>query len=112
MAGFTSFSIHAGGPPLHAFLVPQRMHRTTFQATGICFFFVVNWSPVLPYAWLGQWTADNPVTSALPLPRAPVGVARSAATCTFASTTRCSTGWLRRLARHRVKLLYDASLAA
>ena len=28
-AGFTSFSIHAGGPPLQAFLLPQRLHRTT-----------------------------------------------------------------------------------
>ncbi|MFL2433435.1 MAG: sulfite exporter TauE/SafE family protein, partial [Vicinamibacterales bacterium] len=54
-AGFTSFSIHAGGPPLQAYLLQQRMDRTTFQATGVLFFFVVNWSKVLPYAWLGQW---------------------------------------------------------
>ena len=75
LAGFTSFSIHAGGPPLHAYLLPQRMHRTTFQATGIGFFFVVNWSKVLPYAWLGQWTPDNLAMSLVLLPLAPVGVA-------------------------------------
>ena len=62
-AGFTSFSIHAGGPPLQAFLLPQRMHRTTFQATSVLFFFVVNWSKVGPYYWLGQWTTDNLLTS-------------------------------------------------
>ena len=73
-AGFTSFSIHAGGPPLQAFLLPQRMHRTTFQATSVLFFFVVNWSKVGPYAWLGQWTTDNLLTSLVLLPLAPVGV--------------------------------------
>lgn len=73
-AGFTSFSIHAGGPPLQAFLLPQRMHRTTFQATSVLFFFVVNWSKVGPYYWLGQWTADNLLTSLVLLPLAPVGV--------------------------------------
>lgn len=74
-AGFTSFSIHAGGPPLQAHLLPQRMHRTTFQSTSVMFFFVVNWSKVVPYAWLGQWNADNIVTSVMLLPLAPVGVA-------------------------------------
>ena len=29
----------------------------------------------MPYAWLGEWTADNLVTSPLLLPLAPVGVA-------------------------------------
>jgi len=74
LAAFTSFSVHAGGPPLQAYLLPQRMHRTTFQATSVLFFFVVNWSKVGPYAWLGQWTSDNLVTSAVLLPLAPVGI--------------------------------------
>ena len=73
-AGFTSFSIHAGGPPLQAYLLQQRMDRTTFQATGVLFFFVVNWSKVLPYAWLGQWSADTLLTSLVLLPIAPIGV--------------------------------------
>ena len=75
MAGFTSFSIHAGGPPLQAYLLPQLMHRTTFQATSVFFFFVVNWSKVVPYAWLGQWDTTNLLTSLVLLPLAPVGVA-------------------------------------
>ena len=73
-AGFTSFSIHAGGPPLQAYLLPQRLHRTTFQATSVLFFFVVNWSKVVPYAWLDQWNADNLLTSLVLLPLAPVGI--------------------------------------
>ena len=50
------------------------MHRTTFQATSVLFFFVVNWSKVGPYYWLGQWTTDNLLTSLVLLPLAPVGV--------------------------------------
>ena len=73
-AGFTSFSIHAGGPPLQAYLLPQQLHRTTFQATSVLFFFVLNWTKVGPYAWLGQWTMDNLLTSLVLLPLAPVGV--------------------------------------
>ena len=73
-SGFASFSIHAGGPPLQAFLLAQRLDRTTFQATSALFFFVVNWSKVAPYAWLGQWSSDNLLTSLALLPLAPVGV--------------------------------------
>ena len=73
-AGFTSFSIHAGGPPLLAYLLPQRLHRTTFQATSVLFFFVVNWSKVVPYAWLGQLSAENLLTSLALLPLAPLGI--------------------------------------
>ena len=73
-AGFTSFSIHAGGPPLQAYLLQHDMHRTTFQATSVLFFFALNWSKVLPYAWLGQWSPDNLLTSLILLPLAPIGV--------------------------------------
>jgi hypothetical protein len=73
-SGFTSFSIHAGGPPLQAFLLAQRLDRTTFQATSVLFFFVLNWSKVVPYAWLGQWSSENLLTSLALLPLAPVGV--------------------------------------
>ena len=74
LSGFTSFSVHAGGPPLQAYLLPQQMNRTTFQATSVVFFFVVNWSKVGPYAWLGQWNTDNLLTSAVLLPLAPLGI--------------------------------------
>ena len=73
-SGFTSFSIHAGGPPLQAYLLAQRLDRTTFQATSVLFFFVLNWSKVAPYAWLDQWNGDNLMTSLVLLPLAPVGV--------------------------------------
>ena len=112
LAGFTSFSIHAGGPPLHAFLLPQRMHRSIFQATGICFFFVVNWSKVLPYAWLGQWTADNLATSLLLLPLAPVGVALGRYLHVRVDDELFYRVVYAGLLVIGVKLLYDVSLAA
>ena len=73
-SGFTSFSIHAGGPPLQAYLLPRCADRTTFQATSVLFFFFVNWSKVFPYAWLGQWSSGTLLTSLALLPLAPVGV--------------------------------------
>lgn len=74
LAGFTSFGIHAGGPPAYAFLLPQKLDRTTFQATLVAFFFLVNWSKVLPYVLLGQLDVSNLATSAVLLPLAPLGV--------------------------------------
>ncbi len=74
IAGFTSFGIHAGGPPAYAFLLPQKLDRTTFQATLVAFFFLVNWSKVVPYLLLGQLDVSNLATSAVLLPLAPVGV--------------------------------------
>ena len=74
-AAFTSFAVHAGGPPLQAYLLPQQMQRTTFQATSVVFFFVVNWSKVGPYAWFGLWNADNLLTSLILMPLAPIGIA-------------------------------------
>lgn len=74
LAGFTSFSVHAGGPPLHVYLLSQRMDKTTFQATTVLFFFVINWLKLGPYAWLGQLDGSNLATSLVLLPLAPVGI--------------------------------------
>ena len=74
LAGFTSFSVHAGGPPLHIYLLSQRMEKTTFQATTVAFFFVVNLLKLGPYAWLGQFDASNLTTSLLLAPLAPIGI--------------------------------------
>ena len=78
LAGFTSFSVHAGGPPLHVYLLSQRLDKTTFQATTVAFFFAINWLKLGPYAWLGQLDATNLATSAVLAPLAPVGIAAGA----------------------------------
>lgn len=78
LAGFTSFSVHAGGPPIHVYLLSQRLDKTTFQATTVLFFFAVNWLKLGPYAWLGQLDGSNLATSLVLAPLAPVGIALGA----------------------------------
>jgi len=74
LAGFTSFSVHAGGPPIHIYLLPQQLGKTTFQATTVAFFFGINWLKIGPYAWLGQLDASNLATSMVLAPLAPIGI--------------------------------------
>lgn len=78
LAGFTSFSVHAGGPPLHIYLLPQQLDKTVFQATTVAFFFAVNWLKLGPYAWLGQLDGSNLLTSLILLPVGPLGIALGA----------------------------------
>ncbi len=73
-SGFTSFVAHAGGPPINAYAIPLRLSPLVFTATMTVFFFVVNLSKWLPYAWLGLLDTRNMATSMVLLPLAPVGV--------------------------------------
>ncbi len=74
LAGFTSFSVHAGGPPLHIYLLGQRIDKTTFQATTVAYFFVINWLKIGPYALLGQIDTSNIAASIALAPLGPVGI--------------------------------------
>lgn len=73
-SGFTSFVSHAGGPPLSAYVIPLRLSPVHFTATMAFFFFVINLSKWIPYAWLGLLDMRNMATSLVLLPIAPVGV--------------------------------------
>lgn len=73
-SGFTSFVSHAGGPPINAYVIPMRLPPLVFTATMAVFFFVVNLSKWIPYAWLGLLDVRNMATSLALLPLAPVGV--------------------------------------
>jgi uncharacterized membrane protein YfcA len=74
MSGFTSFVAHAGGPPLSAYVIPMRLPPLVFTATLAVFFFVINLSKWVPYAWLGLLDMRNMATSLALLPFAPIGV--------------------------------------
>lgn len=74
LAGFTSFSIHAGGPPLTMYLLPKGLPPLVFAGTAGLFFAVVNALKLLPYYLLGQFSADNLLYSLVLVPLAPVGV--------------------------------------
>ena len=73
-SGFTSFVSHAGGPPLSAYVIPLRLSPVHFTATMAFFFFVINLSKWIPYAWLGLLDLRNMATSLVLLPIAPIGV--------------------------------------
>lgn len=73
-SGFTSFIAHAGGPPISAYVIPLRLSPVKFTATMAFFFFVINLSKWIPYAWLGLLDTRNMATSLLLLPIAPIGV--------------------------------------
>jgi hypothetical protein len=73
-SGFTSFIAHAGGPPINAYMIPLRLPPIQFAATMAFFFFFINLSKWLPYAWLGLLDMRNLATSLVLLPLAPVGV--------------------------------------
>lgn len=74
IAGFTSFGIHAGGPPASAYLLPQRLPPTVFLGTTAVLFAVINYAKLLPYFWLDQLHFGNLQTSLLLLPLAPIGI--------------------------------------
>ncbi|HEX8176472.1 MAG TPA: sulfite exporter TauE/SafE family protein [Pyrinomonadaceae bacterium] len=74
VSGFTSFVAHAGGPPVMVYMLPQRLDKVTFVATVNLFFMIVNAVKLLPYAWLGQLSSANLLTSLLLSPLAPAGV--------------------------------------
>ncbi|HSW18540.1 MAG TPA: sulfite exporter TauE/SafE family protein [Ramlibacter sp.] len=75
VSGFTSFVAHAGGPPINAYAIPLKLRPQTFAATMAVFFFAINMSKWIPYAWLGLLDLRNMATSAALLPLAPLGVA-------------------------------------
>ncbi len=73
-SGFTSFIAHAGGPPVSAYVIPLKLSPIKYTATMAFFFFVVNLSKWIPYAWLGLLDMRNMATSLVLLPIAPIGV--------------------------------------
>ncbi len=74
ISGFTSFSAHAGGPPMNLYLLPQRLDKTLFVGTTVVFFTVVNYVKLVPYALLGQFDTTNLMTALALSPVAIIGV--------------------------------------
>jgi uncharacterized membrane protein YfcA len=72
--GFTSFIAHSGGPPISMYLLRRPLDRTDFVATTVLLFAAINYVKLAPYAWLGQLSGGNLLTSLVLAPLAPVGV--------------------------------------
>jgi uncharacterized membrane protein YfcA len=56
------------------FMLAQRLSPVAFTATAAYFFFVINLSKWIPYAWLGLLDLRNFATSLVLMPLAPLGV--------------------------------------
>jgi uncharacterized membrane protein YfcA len=74
ISGFTSFIAHAGGPPIHVYMLPQRIDKTLYVGTLVVFFTAVNYVKLVPYGFLGQLSASNLGTALILMPLAPVGI--------------------------------------
>lgn len=74
IGGFTSFGVHAGGAPLNIYLLPLKLEKSVFVGTTVIFFTTVNYTKLIPYFWLGQFTEDNLLTALVLAPLVPLGV--------------------------------------
>ena len=74
LSGITSFILHAGGPPIQAYVLPLRHAPLVASASMAVYFAAINMSKVLPYAVLGLMDLRNLATSVLLMPVAAFGV--------------------------------------
>lgn len=74
VAGLTSFIAHAGGPPISVYVLPLRLAPAVLMGTVSLLFAALNWSKVLPYWWLGLFSAQNLATSAALAPAGLAGI--------------------------------------
>ncbi len=74
LAGFTSFGIHAGAPPVNIYLLPLQLEKKQLMGTMALFFACVNFVKLVPYSLLGEFDQQNLLTSLVLLPLAPIGV--------------------------------------
>lgn len=74
LSGLVSFVANAGGPPVSVYLLPQRLDKTLFVGTTVLYFAILNYSKIVPYWWLGQFSDENLLTALVLLPLAPIGM--------------------------------------
>src|SRR5690606_36239414 len=74
IAGFTSFSIHAGGPPINVYLLPQKLDKTLLIGTIAVIFAVVNFAKIRIYNPVGLFDTSNLLTALVLLPLAPIDI--------------------------------------
>ncbi len=78
IAGFTSFHVHSGGPPMNAYMLPKRLPPKVYVGTVGVFFFATNWIKLPFYTINGQLTKETLLLALLFAPLAPIGVALGA----------------------------------
>lgn len=74
VAGFTSTQVHAGGPPVSIYLLPQKLDKVMLMGTMTMFFAAINYGKLIPYYFMGALNSENLMTSLVLMPLAPIGV--------------------------------------
>lgn len=58
-AGFTSFVSHAGGPPAAVYLLSRPVTKTSYQASTVLVFWIINMLKAVPYGIVGIFTWES-----------------------------------------------------
>ena len=74
VAGFTSFSVHAGGTPTSLYLLPLRMKKEIYVGTRIIFFTFVNLIKLPLYINLSMMNFETFKQSLILFPVALIGI--------------------------------------
>ena len=74
VGGFTSVVAHGGSPPVHIYLLPQKLEKQIFVGTTVVLFALVDVMKVVPYALLGTMDAVNLGTALILAPAGPLGI--------------------------------------
>jgi uncharacterized protein len=106
-SGLASFISHTGSPPLMPYLLPQKLPPQQFAATMVVFFFAINLSKWLPYAWLGLLDFRNLSASLILAPLVPFGLWAGARFAARADKTLFYKIVNVGLVLTAIKLLYD-----
>lgn len=107
VSGFTSFTAHAGGPPVNVYLLPLGLPKTRYQATTVAFFLLVNYVKLVPYTALGLFTAETLATAATLFPVAVAGILAGVWLHNRVPTGLFYTACYLFLALSGIKLIYD-----
>ena len=73
-AGYTSFLIHAGGPPINFYLLPLKLDKLSYLGTMTLAFCVINLVKLIPYYSLDLLIISNIKISFILLPLAIISV--------------------------------------
>ena len=74
IAGYTSFLIHAGNPPMNFYMLPLKLNKISFIGTMTLAFLVINVVKLIPYYYVGLLAPSNLMVSIILLPLAFVSV--------------------------------------
>lgn len=74
-SGFITFVSHAGGPLTAIYLLSLGLKKTTYQATTVLVWWVINVARAVPYAFLGVFTYDTLRADLIMAPAALIGAA-------------------------------------